>query len=329
MSTSVLEVAPLRLPPIGVLGPYDGPGADRPDLQQLAAQMMAAAHTTIHPMYRRNPGDCYLLLLRAQALNIPVGVALDHVYVNTLSGRCGLSAQLMAAILTRAGITWTSKASEVAVTHTFFRRAAGRKVRVGTAGWTIAEAARNGLTKYAVWRNNPEDSLWARALSRGARRFFAGIVLFGYSLEEVYLMDGADETAAAGGVPLDLQVQDLLDAAYADGVTADLIRTDLIAKARKAKILDVEVEAGRTLSSALAEAWRVAAARESAAAADQAATQLGETPADAPELEADADAPAGTGYLPCDCEASYIATWGEHNHWCKNKTAKAGKAGNA
>ena len=62
--------------------------------------------------------------------------------------------------------------------------------RVGEAGFTIAEAKTAGLTNKDNWKKYTSDMLFARAISRGARRFAPGI--FGGS--PVYTPDemGAD-----------------------------------------------------------------------------------------------------------------------------------------
>jgi hypothetical protein len=46
---------------------------------------------------------------------------------------------------------------------------------VGEAGFTIAEATAAGLTGKQTWKAYPSDMLFARAISRGARRFAPGI----------------------------------------------------------------------------------------------------------------------------------------------------------
>lgn len=47
----------------------------------------------------------------------------------------------------------------------------GEWVEVGSSSFTIDEAARAGLTGKDAWKAYPADMLYARALSRGARRF--------------------------------------------------------------------------------------------------------------------------------------------------------------
>ena len=62
--------------------------------------------------------------------------------------------------------------------------------RVGAAGFSIAEAQTAGLAGKDNWKKYPSDMLFARAISRGARRFAPGI--FGGAV--VYTPDemGAD-----------------------------------------------------------------------------------------------------------------------------------------
>ena len=63
-------------------------------------------------------------------------------------------------------------------------------LKVGVAGYTMKEAQTAGLTNKDNWKKYPSDMLFARAISRGARRFAPGI--FGGS--PVYTPDemGAD-----------------------------------------------------------------------------------------------------------------------------------------
>jgi hypothetical protein len=74
---------------------------------------------------------------------------------------------------------------------------------VGEAGFTMAEANAAGLTGKTTWKSYPSDMLFARAISRGARRFAPGI--FGGS--PVYTPDEmgveVDEDGYVEGVVVD------------------------------------------------------------------------------------------------------------------------------
>jgi hypothetical protein len=271
------------------------------------AELLATARSTLHPMYRRSPGDCLTLLHRAEALDVPVGLAIDHVYINTAIGRAGLSAQLMAALLLRAGIRWTVVEETDQVVRLRFRR--GRKT-IGTVSWRIREAVAAGLTRREHWRLWPTDCLWARAMARACRRYFSDIVMgLAYTPEEVYDM-GQVDTAPDEVETLAPEVQDVLAEATDDDVTAAAVRDEIIPRARKAKLLRVQLPDGRTVEQALNDAWLAAAGREDAARADAALAQL--TPPLA-EVPADVlDAPAGEGALPCDCPTSVLVSGQGH-----------------
>lgn len=290
------------------LGAYDGPTSET-GMERHAA-LFATARCAMHPLYRRSPGDCLTLLYRARALNIPVGVALDHVYINTAIGRAGLSAQLMAALLLRAGITWrTPQCTDQIVEMVFYR---GRK-KIGAVTWRIREAVAAGLTRREHWQLWPIDCLWARALARGCRRHFSDLVMgMGYTPEELHDMAAA-EAAPEEVEQLDPVVQTLLDEATADTTTADAIRNDIVPRAKKAKKLKTTLPDGRTLEQALNEAWLVAAGREAAVHADGALTQVDPTvpTPDTPDPEVLA-APAGEGEAPCGCPTSALISGAGH-----------------
>lgn len=322
--TAVLDAAPAppvdaKLPPIhGSLGLFDGPSSD--DGMERHAVLLATARCSMHPLYRRSPGDCLTLLYRAKALNIPVGVALDHVYINTAIGRAGLSAQLMAALLLRAGITWkTPKLNDQLVEMVFYR---GRK-KIGSVTWTIREAARAHLTKREHWQLWPVDCLWARAMARGCRRFFSDQVMgMGYTPEELFDMDAA-ESAPEEVEQVDPAVQDFLDQADSESATSDLIRGDIMARARKAKLLKATLPDGRTLEQALTDVWRAKAAREAAARADAALSGVSEDKPAAGEIPAALTAPAGEGDLPCGCPSAVVLSGDGHLATCKDAHVRA------
>lgn len=286
---------------------YTGPTttADRKD----EAELMATARCALHPLYRRSPGDCLTLLYRAEALNIPTGIAIDHIYINTAIGRAGLSAQLMAALLLRAGVRWRAlKSSDQVVELRFYR---GRKI-VGTVSWHIREAVAASLTRREHWRLWANDCLWARAMARGCRRFFSDIVMgLGYTPEEVYDMANAD-VAPDESEALPPEVQALLIEADADDVTSTTIRNEIIPRARKAKLLRELVGDGRTVEQVLNDAWLAAVGREDAERADAALAHLAVTPADEPP-PAVLDAPAGEGVLPCGCPAATVVSGAGHS----------------
>lgn len=326
----------VKLPPLrGTLGVYDGPTSD--DGMERHAVLFATARCAMHPLYRRSPGDCLTLLYRAKALNIPVGVALDHVYINTAVGRAGLSAQLMAALLRRSGVDWEMAQETDQVVEFWFywgeeslaRLARWRRTRRGRrpeprgkAKWTIREAVTAHLTKREHWQLWPVDCLWARAMARGCRRHFSDLVMgMGYTPEELFDMSEA-EAAPEEVEQIDPEVQEFLDQADSESATADLIRADIMARARKAKLLKKTLPDGRTLEQALTDVWRVKTAREAAARADAALSAAGTEPADV-ELPAVLAATAGDGDLHCGCPSAAVLSGDGHLATCKDANVRA------
>lgn len=279
------------------LGPYDGPTTAEGRRDEAA--LLATARTTIHPQYRRSPGDCLTLLYRAHALNIPVGVAIDNIYIE--GGRGGLTAQLMAALLLRAGIKWTTVRNDDQETVLRFRE--GRKT-IGTVRWHIREAVAAGLTRNDVWRQYPADSLWARAIARGCRRHFSHLVMgMSYTPEEIREIAAGNEIAEDTTDP---RVRDLLD--RADTATADTIRLELIPEAKRRRLAKLQLPDGQTCEHALAERWQTRTALETAAQADAATATA--------EPVGDLNAPAGTGTLGCGCPAATVLSGQPHERGC-------------
>lgn len=288
-----------------LMGGYVGPSpADVAGFTAMA-EFLCTGCTAIPLPYQRRPGDMGGLMLRAHAMNVPMGVALDHVYV-VPGGRTGLTAQLMAALLRRAGITIKTRRHTDQVCELTFheRTSTGRERKIGSSKYTINEAAKLGLLRFAWWRAVPEDCLWARALSRGVRRLFTHVVMFGYTREELYEADRGDGTAEEP-VTLPREVEELLAAAAT--ATPDEIKTALIPAARKAKLLQLLLPGGGTLEAALIDAWHHAVTRRHAAVADQALADGAAQPEPA--------APA------CPCDPVRVAEVGQHDEGCHERPA--------
>jgi hypothetical protein len=79
----------------------------------------------------------------------------------------------------------------------FYERTPQGWMGVGRAGFTIAKAKRAGLTRKDTWTSYPDAMLWARALTKGARKFcpeiFGGAV---YTPEELEDLPEASEPPA-------------------------------------------------------------------------------------------------------------------------------------
>lgn len=308
------------------LRPYDGPTTTA-DMTEECRQL-AEARAAIQGPYQRRPGDVRTLLWRARALDIPVGVAIDHIFIN-MQGKAGLSAQLTAALLRRAGIFWTTVTTPHKVTHTFFERVpyltrtgrpAWRRTRRGAATYTMDDARTAGVAGGQHWRRWPQACMWARAMAKGARELFPDITMgMAYTPEEI--ASGADEQPAAPGPGVDPDVLELVEQALSGDATPDLIRTDIMVRARKLLKRTASPE-GLTLAQVLTDVWQWKTDDAAAAAADHATATAGIHPVNQPAGTAghaettildepgwaDARAELGAGLLPCSCPATTLIT---------------------
>jgi hypothetical protein len=197
---SAPPVMPTQLPPGPVpptqlrvlMGHYTGP-RDM-DGQLRLSEQLAKARTALPYKYRENPGDILALMQHAISLDIQLPVAWDNLVFNP-DGVGGMRARLMHALLIRAGHHVQPVHFDDKIVRMFLRRC--DHMPSGGAQWTIAEAVRNRLVEKdrSAWVGYPGDMLWARCLSRLARRWAPEVVLGFYAAEELgdIRPDGLDE----------------------------------------------------------------------------------------------------------------------------------------
>lgn len=281
-------------------GEYDGPTGHKARREE--ARYLASGGGTIAPMFRRNPGACLTLLYKAQALNIPVAIALENLYWNEALGKGAMTAQLMAGLLKRAGYRFKVTTETNQRVEMTFWSPEGK--RLGTSRWTMADAIAAGVAGHHLWQAFPEDSLWARCLMRGARRYAQDIGTgLAYTGRELAEMGPVAEPVTE---PVTAEVQEYLDEAATAGTTAENIKADILVRARRAKLLAEPAGAGRTLAEALAEMYGAARARE--------ADHVDRLPAAEPDTD---ERPAGTGELECGCNAATLSATGDHRRGCR------------
>lgn len=278
------------------VGHYDGPTDS--DGRHREARFLATG--IVPPIYRRNPGACLTLLLKAQALDIPIATALETIYWNEAVGKGAMLAQLMAALLRRHNYEYkvTVETGE-RVEMVFYRIVDGRRRKLGEpVVWKMIEAVGAGISWRDQWRHYPTDMLWARCLMRGARRYASEVGTgLAYTPEELGDMAGPIE----GGEVADA-VQEILEKATSVSATAAIIRDVLVKEAAKKKLLDADTGDGQTLGYVLGMLW----GEKRAVEVDQvnAATALA-------AVDAPADpgaAPVGEGVLSCGCPGETLRT---------------------
>jgi hypothetical protein len=294
---------------------YDGPTTTA-DLTEECREL-AEGRAAIQGPYARRPGDVRALLWRARALDIPIGVALDHIFIG-MNGRAGLSARLIAALLRRAGITWTTAAGPHRVTHTFTEEVwyltragviARRKVKRGSVSYSLDDARAARIATSQHWQRWPVACMWARAMAAAGRELFPDVTMgFAYTPEEVATNVDEPGPAVAG---IDADVLEVVEQARSEDATPDMIKTEIMPRVRSL-LKRTATPDGHTLAQVLADIWQWKAEQAAAAAADQALTAVTEPadqPADATGWE---DAPAGDRTLPCGCPASILTGDGRH-----------------
>jgi len=141
-------------------------------------------------------------ILAGRELGFPAIASMRHIYVH--DGHIGLQATLIATKIRQSG-TYDYRIVESSDTKCeieFLRLVKpDNEWRVeGKAGFTIEEAKRAGLIKEkSAWMTYPSDLLFARAMTRGQRRYCPDV--FGqtvYSEEEIHEIAAAEPTLVGG-----------------------------------------------------------------------------------------------------------------------------------
>jgi hypothetical protein len=175
-----------------LMGRYTGPRDIEGQLR--LSEQLAKARTALPYRYRENPGDILALMQHAIALDIELTVAWDNLVFNP-DGVGGIRARLIHALLIRAGHHVQPVHVDDKIVRMTLRRGDGGPG--GGAQWTLAEAIKNRLTEKdrSAWVGYAQDMLWARCLSRLARRWAPEVILGFYAAEELgdIVGDGADE----------------------------------------------------------------------------------------------------------------------------------------
>jgi len=140
-------------------------------------------------------------ILAGRELGFPAIASMRHIYVH--NGHIGLQATLIATKIRQSGtydyriLESTDKRCEIE----FIRKGPdGKWGAEGKAAFTIEEAQRAGLIKEkSAWTTYPSDLLFARAMTRGQRRYCPDV--FGqsvYSEEEIHEIAAADPKLVGG-----------------------------------------------------------------------------------------------------------------------------------
>lgn len=146
-----------------------------PSDHEMAVFKVMAQQAVASKMYRGigDEAGVMMIMLTARELGIPAMQALNGS-INIIQGKVELSARLMNALMRRAGIGISQKECNAQRCELVGTRGNGDTM---TAAYTFEEAQKAGLVKPGGgWVKNPEDMLFARAVSRLARRIAPDII---------------------------------------------------------------------------------------------------------------------------------------------------------
>lgn len=155
------------------------------EMQVFKVMANAAAESKMY----RGVGDInaiLMIMLTARELDIPPCQAINGG-INVINGKIELSARLIASLIWRAGheIDVIESTPEICILKGY-RYKDGKITRGRQVQYTLEEARKAGLVKpNSGWTKNPEDMLFARAMSRLGRQLFPDVVWMGYAHEEI------------------------------------------------------------------------------------------------------------------------------------------------
>jgi len=155
-----------------------------PNTNDLNVLKTIATTAHVSGLYNGVGGEAKILmiLLAAQDLGIKPTVALNGGIWN-IQGKVEISARLMSAMIRKAGHSITFKQLDSKGCIIVGKRADNGDTM--EASFTIEDAQKAGLANRDVWKKFTEDMLYARALSRLARRLFADIIGTAYVEGEI------------------------------------------------------------------------------------------------------------------------------------------------
>jgi len=330
--------------PSRLLLPYDGPRTITEQMQ--LASLLCKAEVGLPPAFRNDAGGVLALMYRAMALDIPLMVAADNLIFDH-RGNCAMRARLMKALVTvRAGhrlvpVENTDRRAVVRLEY-----GDGRDPFI--AEWTIATAVAAGLVKdKSPWSNYAANMLYWRAMAKavalGCPEATLGIAIVEALDDDTD--DDTDPTTKPAPIPEEIIVTDTEGRPVPDGSVTDILNdiaepepdtSRPIARA-ETTVQDLRTAWGRanrqpddgttrplkrfawsngedhfTLEDVIGDLVEQVTARDKAKATIEAEATAAANTSGVETMTA----PAGTGTLPCGCDATTVATTGDHTTGC-------------
>lgn len=151
------------------------------------------------PAEVKTPAAAVAIMMTGRELSIPPMQAFRSIYV--VKGKPTLSAQLMGALIFRAGHSYKVVESTNEQCTIEFKRRGGE---VYSHTFTIKDADRASLMGSMTWKQYPKAMLFSRCMSAGARAFMPDVIAGMYTPEEIageaVQFDGEHYTVVEGEV---------------------------------------------------------------------------------------------------------------------------------
>lgn len=148
---------------------------DHDALKAIKQTAESVVQSGLLPSHIKNAQQAVAIILKGRELGLPPMASLAHIYV--VHGKAELEGTLMQAVLQERGVAIrTISNTDQECELEMVRAIAGERV-VERYKYTIKKAERAGLiAKNENYKRNPEDMLYWRCLSYGARRIGADLL---------------------------------------------------------------------------------------------------------------------------------------------------------
>lgn len=261
--------------------------------QQINYAKAMAVSNLLPVAYQNHPENVLVALEQGRALGIAPIQAMNQI--NVIKGKPALSADLIAALVRRAGHRLRVEGDDTYAQATVIR-ADDPDYIPKPVRWDMERAKRAGLLGNPSWQKYPAAMLRARAISEAARAW-ANDALYGFiytpeELDNNWLPDSDPDTGEpvhTAPAPVSVQSQvpqphptapkpDLLNQAQVDGIQAGMSELGLTAvkaaegiryytKGRTSKLYEMTVDEGKALARHINE--RLQQAQEEPPVEDQ------------------------------------------------------------
>lgn len=181
-TTEVVEATTRSVPAAAMTGGELLPESGT--LKDLWNLCKSVAGTGFLPQAIRTPEQAFAIALKARELGIPPMMGFGSIHI--IQGKTEISAQTMNAMLRKGGVSIEEvEVSREAVELVMRRPMPNGREDTVRSRFTIDDAKMAGLTGKDNWKKHAEEMLYARALSKGARRIGPDLIHGAYTDGEI------------------------------------------------------------------------------------------------------------------------------------------------